>query len=428
MARSQYFSVFAILLMLYGNEIAADEITYTITGRIVVSEDTSYPNPWALEYGSSDTPYTITMTFEDREYPYASTGYGEAINIYASTPNSGFLYGEMTLGEETAQIDTNYSLYMRFAEEFPIDSQTFNLVNSTFRVRLRGKSNLVGVLAALNQAAFDFSGGTSKLPELSLGEDDFYRNDGRFGAYTYVTTSITCNCNTIPEANAGPDQVVDCTNSDGAVVTLNATASFDPDGDELTYEWSVPNGVVLDVPTSPTPTGIFPIGITTATLTVTDGNGGLDVDDVVVTVVDQTPPEVVCTTSVAAIWPPNHKMIPVMIYVDATDHCTNPEDLILGLVTVESNEPDDAEGLGDGETTGDVDGQDGFTAPVDVTDLLTYNPETASFEGLVLLRAERNGEGVGRSYSINTTVIDSSNNIADTSCVVVVPHDRRKQK
>lgn len=421
----------ATIFMLQGNEIAADEITYTITGRIEVSDDINYPNPWALEYGSTDTPYSISMTFEDREYQYTNNNnYGDTINIYSYLSNSGFIRGEMTLGEETAPIDTSssYSFYMRFAEEFPEDSQTFNLVNSTFPVKLRGSRYLVNLLATLKLAAFDFSGGTSKLPELSLGESDFYRNDGKFGAYTYVTTSITCSCNAIPETNAGPDQIVDCTSSDGAAVTLDGTASFDPDGDELTYEWSVPNGVVLDDPMSPTPAGIFPIGITTATLTVTDGNGGLDVDDVKIEVVDETTPEVATTTDIGAIWPPNHDMIPVTVYVYATDNCTQPESLLLGSVTIQSSEPDDAEGNSDGETTGDVDGQDGFSAPVDVTDLLTYDPETESFIGIVWLRAERDGEGPGRTYSINAIVLDSHNNFAESSCVVVVPHDRRKKK
>ena len=154
--------------------------------------------------------------------------------------------------------------------------------------------------------------------------------------------------------------------------------------------------------------------------------GAGDVDDVVITVVDTLPPEVACTTNVAALWPPDHKMVVVHVYIDATDSCVAPVDLVLLQVTLQSNEPDDANGLGDGATTGDTDGQDGYSNPLDVTGNFIFNPLTASFEGSVSLRAERDGTGHGRHYSIRALVLDTAKNLATTSCVVVVPHDRRK--
>ncbi len=179
------------------------------------------------------------------------------------------------------------------------------------------------------------------------------------------------------------------------------------------------------MPNRADPIGLFPIGITTATLTVTDGQGGVDVDDVVITVVDTSPPEVACTTDLAALWPPNHQMVPVNVFIDATDACTAPENLILLAVEVSSDEPDN--GLGDGDTAGDVFGEDGFTAPVDVTSSFAFNPATGSFEGTILLRAERDGSGDGRAYNIEAFVVDTALNPASTSCVVVVPHDKRKK-
>ncbi len=149
-------------------------------------------------------------------------------------------------------------------------------------------------------------------------------------------------------------------------------------------------------------------------------------DNVQITVVDTIPPEVRCTTDLAALWPPNHNMVTVAVFIEATDACVAPQNLILLSVTVSSDEPDDAAGLGDGETTGDTHGADGYTSPVDVTSELHYNPATERFEGFILLRAERDGNGDGRAYTIRARVLDNYNNVGNASCVVVVPHDKKK--
>jgi hypothetical protein len=141
---------------------------------------------------------------------------------------------------------------------------------------------------------------------------------------------------------------------------------------------------------------------------------------------DTTPPEVSCATNRPVLWPPNHKMVEVAVSVQATDDYTSPEDLLLLGVLVSSDEPDDAPGSGDGKTTGDTHGSDGFTAPVDVTDEFTFNSITGRFEGTILLRAERDGNGDGRTYTIEAMVLDSQGNLGSNNCVVVVPHDQGK--
>ncbi len=52
-------------------------------------------------------------------------------------------------------------------------------------------------------------------------------------------------------------------------VTLAARV-FDPDGGPIHYSWTAP-GIEFDDPTSPTPTGIFPLGETIVYLVVRDG-------------------------------------------------------------------------------------------------------------------------------------------------------------
>ncbi len=239
--------------------------------------------------------------------------------------------------------------------------------------------------------------------------------------YGFINAVETTNQD--PVAVAGVDQTVECT-GEFTLVNLDGSLSSDPDGDSLQYEWALANdsGAVLDDPTSPTPSGVFPSGPTLLTLTVADGKGGVSMDDVLITVVDTTPPVLVCTTDRIALWPPTHKMEEVIICVNASDACTNPEDITIDC-RVSSNEPDD--GNGDGSSVGDVSGQDGFVSPVPVE--LVYDADSNCFFGLVALRAERNGSQSGRSYSIVAKVTDESGNESTASCSVVVPRDRRKK-
>jgi hypothetical protein len=78
---------------------------------------------------------------------------------------------------------------------------------------------------------------------------------------------ITVIENQPPIADAGPDQYVEQLSLQGANVTLDGTASSDPDEDTLTYNWTWTGGSA----TGPTPMALFPPGNTTVTLTVSDG-------------------------------------------------------------------------------------------------------------------------------------------------------------
>ncbi|HLL73860.1 MAG TPA: HYR domain-containing protein, partial [Pyrinomonadaceae bacterium] len=96
-------------------------------------------------------------------------------------------------------------------------------------------------------------------------------------------------CNKPPVANAGPDQNVECS-SGQASVTLDGSASTDPDGDTpLTYEWSE-GGSALG--TGQTLGVTLPYGPHTITLKVTDPSGDSSQDTVAVNVVDTTKPVV----------------------------------------------------------------------------------------------------------------------------------------
>lgn len=226
---------------------------------------------------------------------------------------------------------------------------------------------------------------------------------------------------------AGSILSFECETPDGVEIQLDGMAT-DPDDDDATlmFHWDVSDlSVILDDPNTAAPTGTFPIGITMATLTVADGRGGVDVCDVSIEVVETMPPEVMCTTDIASLWPPNHKMREIAIRVVATDACQDPDFIFPLAITVRSDEPDNATGNGDGNTTGDVNGQDGFAAPADILSNMTWDPVAQEYVGTIELRAERAGGGDGRKYTIDVTALDSQGNAAITSCCVVVPHDRR---
>jgi beta propeller repeat protein len=86
--------------------------------------------------------------------------------------------------------------------------------------------------------------------------------------------------NRAPEASAGPDQEVAATSPQGALVTLDGSASSDPDGDPLTFTWTGPFGILSGAVVS----APVPVGTSEITLTVADAWGGSASDTLTVAV------------------------------------------------------------------------------------------------------------------------------------------------
>lgn len=93
--------------------------------------------------------------------------------------------------------------------------------------------------------------------------------------------------NSSPQANAGSDQTV----TPGFSVTLDGSASYDPDGDTLTYSWQETTGSGTTISNSSEETA----GLTAPSsagsyifkLYVRDGRGGLDSDEMTLTVKEE---------------------------------------------------------------------------------------------------------------------------------------------
>jgi len=93
-----------------------------------------------------------------------------------------------------------------------------------------------------------------------------------------------------PVADAGPDQTLECASHIGTSVTLDGSASSDPDLNTLTYTWREGSTIIAGPTTSAISVVTLGLGVHTIELTVDDGNGADDTDEVIITIVDTAPP------------------------------------------------------------------------------------------------------------------------------------------
>jgi hypothetical protein len=210
------------------------------------------------------------------------------------------------------------------------------------------------------------------------------------------------------QVNAGDDAVVECDTDggtqNGTEYTLNGTA---PTGEGIVNEWTTDPEVELENADTLMPTGEFPFGDTTVTLTSTADGGEPESDSAIVTVVDTQPPVVRPIADPSYLWPPNHEMRQVEIRGRIKDACSGKDDFDIELIDAKSSEPDN--GTGDGNTTNDIQGAD-----------------IGTDDRNVMLRAERKGNGNGRVYTLTYRVKDGDgedSNETDAEAKVYVPHD-----
>ena len=113
------------------------------------------------------------------------------------------------------------------------------------------------------------------------------------------------------------------------------------------------------------------------------------------TVQDTTPPVIQSATpSPTIIWPPNKSMVPIAVAISAIDAVDPaPQCAVVGVT-----------------------GNDGATS----ADWEIIGPAS------VRLRADRTGQGSGRSYQITVRCADASGNVATAVATVKVPHDQGK--
>jgi uncharacterized repeat protein (TIGR01451 family) len=150
---------------------------------------------------------------------------------------------------------------------------------------------------------------------------------------------------------------------------------------------------------------IFPAGTTTITYSATDASGNTGTATQTVTVIDNTAPIITLNSFAPSMWPPNHKYETFQVsqfVTGASDNCDSG--VGLSSVVVEKVTSDEAENSGgDGNTLNDI--------------VIAANCKS------VQLRAERDGGGNGRVYTITFRVRDASGNTTRATRKVVVPHN-----
>ncbi len=199
----------------------------------------------------------------------------------------------------------------------------------------------------------------------------------------------------------------------GTTVFLDGTVS-DFDGDTLTYCWKEGGETFLDsTGTIATIAGGDPVvlptfllsglslGPHTITLEVCDAINIPVTYNITVTIQDNQAPKLAPMATPTILWPPNKQMVNVTINANATD---NSGSLTLSAA-VASNEP------------------------VDQLNPDWIQPVIDQASGIITLqlRADRSGNGPGRTYTVTVFAADASGNIANVAVPVIVPHDRGKR-
>ena len=147
------------------------------------------------------------------------------------------------------------------------------------------------------------------------------------------------------------------------------------------------------------------VGTHIITLQVSDGINDPVANDITVEVIDTSAPKVCLRPNRRILWPPNQRMVDIIIVAHTFDNSGGPVTL---TASVSSNEAED--GLWCGDQSPD------WTEPVIDQD-----------NGIITLqlRAERSLRGLGRVYKIMVTATDESGNSSEAKARIFVPRFKR---
>jgi hypothetical protein len=199
-----------------------------------------------------------------------------------------------------------------------------------------------------------------------------------------ISFTITVVDTTPPVLTLPDDMTLHAVNAAGAAGTFMATAVDIVDG-------AVP--VVCTPPSGST----FALGTTTVLCTATDAEDNQSSGTFLVHVIDVDPPTIVSlSASPSSIWPPNNQMVDVTVTANVIDNVDAAPIVRIYAITCDET----------------------ISAP----DAVITGPLTAK------LRADRDGNGDGRVYTLHIEAIDAAGNRSTSTVTVSVAHDQSARR
>jgi hypothetical protein len=215
------------------------------------------------------------------------------------------------------------------------------------------------------------------------------------GNSSSCTTTFTVNDTTPPVVACPPPSTASADPSTCKASIPNVASSA------TATDNCTPSGSITKTQSPAAGTQVGP-GTYTITVTATDQAGNSSSCTTTFTVTDTTGPSLTFSTTTLSLWPPNHvyhTFSASSFGASAGDACGGTGVNGIYIVSVTSDEIEN--GNGDGNTFNDI---------VIAADCKSVN-----------LRAERQGSGDGRVYTILFAVKDSSGNVTTTAVTVTVP-------
>ncbi|MGE7635380.1 glycine rich domain-containing protein [Bacillus paramycoides] len=143
-------------------------------------------------------------------------------------------------------------------------------------------------------------------------------------------------------------------------------------------------------------------GVHTLTYWSVDNAGNTEQFNTKTIKLDKTAPVLNISLDKTTIWPPNHKMVPIIATINAFDGASGINSVVLTSIT--SNE----------------------TLQSDDIQNANYNKPISGSTDSFKLRADRLGSGNGRIYTVTYTAMDNTGNVTTKTATVTVPHDQSK--
>ncbi len=218
------------------------------------------------------------------------------------------------------------------------------------------------------------------------------------------TTTVTCTASNTFGTTTGSFTITVEDNA-GPVLSLPAIVEAEatsPAGATVSFVVSAHDAVdgVRPVECVPASGAFFAFGTTTVFCSSLDTLGHVSTGEFDVVVQDTTAPQItVATANPSVLWPPNHKMVPIALTVQATD-AVDPAPSVQ-ILSVTSNQP--VNGGGDGNTTPDWI----ITGPLSLQ-----------------LRSERAGSS-DRIYTITVGATDLHGNVGTATITVRVTNSKK---